>query len=93
MSFIPMQKLKGRSLIAQFVVEQRPSGAILPYSEYQYIDQWLKQTSEDDLLLILNDRLPKLYANSSNRSHPASLARIDKRVIARIQGNQKRQNF
>ena len=93
MSFIPSQNLHGRHMIAQFVLEKRAKGTVLPYSEYQYIDAWLKLGAEDDLLLILDDILPRLYANSKARAYPASLSKIDRQVQAKLKANMQRNNF
>lgn len=93
MSFIPRESLTGRNLIAQFIIESRPKGAILPYSEYQFIEQWLKIGNDNDLLLILDELLPRLYKDGKERAYPPSLARINKQVCTRLMGIQKRQNF
>ena len=93
MSFIPHQELCGRNLIAHFVIDKREKGAFLPYSEYQFIDAWLNMGTEDELLLILEELLPKLYSRSEKRSYPRSLARIDKQVQTKLHALKKRQNF
>jgi hypothetical protein len=81
MTFIPEHNLKGRHLIAQFVLHHRKRGLVLPYSEYDFIDKWLKLTaSEDQLLLLLSDIVPKFYQDRQDWTHPPSLKLIDSKV-------------
>lgn len=92
MSFIPDHSLKGRHLIAQFVLHHRKSGLMLPYNEYEYIDRWLKLTdSEDRLLLILSDIIPQFFKDRRDWSHPPSLKLIDQKVCKMLIAKNRRQ--
>ena len=89
MSYIPSSGLKGRRLIAQYIISIRQSGITLPYSEYQYIDRWLELGSEDEVLMVLDDILPPLFEKSKGR-HPPSLKFAHQQVCRRIINYKKR---
>ncbi len=85
MTLINLDDLSPRELIAQYVIECRNKGHILPYDDYQVIDAWLSQgVTADQLLLILADILPEVYEAKASRSFPPSLKRVQSRVTKRI---------
>ncbi|SME89495.1 hypothetical protein [Pseudobacteriovorax antillogorgiicola] len=90
MSYIPPDSLQGRNLIAQFVLSLRKSGFVLPYREYQYIDQWLKLGHEDEVLLVLDEVLPPLFKKAENHRHPPSLRFVHREVCQKMRGLKQR---
>lgn len=81
MSYLHVDSLSDINIITQFVVEYRGRGHFLPYDEHRFISKWLTLAGDcDSLLLILSDIVPEFYERHSSRSHPPSLARLDRKV-------------
>jgi hypothetical protein len=87
MTLMQLDSLSPQQLIAQYVIECRGQGLLLPYDEYEIIGQWLAaSTSVDELLLILSDILPGYYRSEfpEKRRRPKSLKSLHRRILKRI---------
>ncbi len=94
MSYIPSEQLQGSALIAQYVIECRAKGHFLPYDEHRIISNWLAAAEDaDTLLLILSELLPSFYAKAQSRSHPPSLARLNKKVTQILKVRRQREHL
>lgn len=88
MSHFDIDKLPPREVIAQFVLEQKNKGLVLPYSDYLIIDEWLSaaQNKTDFLLLTLEGLLPE-YFTKDGKPTPRSLSGLNRRVLKAIKEN------
>lgn len=74
-----------RDLIAQYVLECRGRGVMLPYDDYRIIDRWVELfDSPDHLLLILDEHLPSYFEKAQERSITPNLRGIDKTVTKKL---------
>jgi hypothetical protein len=88
MALVDLDKLSPAGLIAQFVVECRNAGPILPYMDYEVIDEWLTAAPDaDQLLLVLADALPEFFDPEKRRtSKPRSLKGARRKILKRLGG-------
>lgn len=55
-------------LIADFVIEERACGTILPYSDQQTIRSWVRSAANvDQLILAISDFVPQLYSRPGKK--------------------------
>lgn len=86
-----LDNLSPPELIAQYVLECRGAGALLPYDDYSIIHEWISaMPNTNQLLLILADTLPDYFAGSMGRT-PRSLKAVKKRILQKIMTAQKRE--
>lgn len=91
MSYLPVDNLSNLNLITHFIIEYRGRGHFLPYDEHRFISKWLDLAGDSDsLLLILSDIVPEFYEKHSSRSHPPSLARLDRKVTQILAAREQR---
>jgi len=83
MSIINLDGLPARELIAQYIIELKGSGHMLPYSDYEYIEIWLREVSDnsDTLLLVLSEILPDYFGEGDDKKARRSLKGVHKKVI------------
>ena len=87
MTLMQLDSLSPQQLIAQYVIECRGQGLLLPYDEYELIGQWLGAAgSVDELLLVLSDILPDHYRSDpgEHRRRPRSLKGLHRRILKRL---------
>lgn len=81
------QDILPAELIARFVLECKGQGQFLPYEDYSIINEWLNAAHNvDELLLILDDVLPKFFSPDKKRI-PHSLKGAYKKVLKKIKEN------
>ena len=82
MSLIDPSLLSPQDLVAQFIVECRGKGLMLPYQEYGLIDEWLALAEDADaLLLVLSDVLPGYFQGPKSGR---SLRGVHRLVVSRL---------
>ena len=80
-----LDNLSDAEMVAQYVLECRGSGTVLPYGDLALIRDWLEQAkSAERLLLILSDLLPEHFAKSQGRNTAPSLAAINRLVRIKL---------
>jgi hypothetical protein len=86
MSLIDLDSLPPADLIAQYILELKGSGNILPYTDYECIGAWLKELSNDSdqLLLILSEILPNYFSPEKPNNKRRNLKGVDKSVFKAI---------
>ena len=76
--------LSAPELIAQFVLECRRVGTILPYDDYVLIGEWsAAMPNTDQLLLILADFLPSYFLAAKGKN-PRSLKAAHRQILRKI---------
>jgi hypothetical protein len=87
-ALVDLDKLSPVALIAQFVLEHRGEGQVLPYTDYAIIEEWVAASaSPDDLLVILSDLLPAHFSPEQRRgSKPRSLKALRRKVLKKVGG-------
>lgn len=81
MSLVDFDNIQDQHLIVQYVIECRKVGHFLPYDDYQIIQSWLKICVDpDQLLLTLEEHLPKYFAKFKNKPFIPSLRGIDSKI-------------
>ena len=79
-----LEGLSSPELIAQFVLECRGTGAILPYGDYDVIQEWVSaMPNVEHLILLLADTLPPYFASAKGKT-PRGLKGARKKILAKI---------
>ncbi|MEZ4741325.1 MAG: hypothetical protein R3B45_02575 [Bdellovibrionota bacterium] len=79
---LDLESLSPHELIAQYVIEVKGVGHMLPYSEYNLIELWLRELADADLLLlVLSEILPAYFENARRSGRTLSLKGIHKKVM------------
>lgn len=88
MALVDLDKLSPAALIAQFVVQCRDAGPVLPYTDYEVIDEWIAAERDiDQLLLVLGDVLPAYFDPAARSTRkPRSLKGARRQVMKRLRG-------
>ncbi len=77
--------LSSSELVAQYVLECKGQGQFLPYSDYEIIKEWVTcSTDIDDLLLILDEILPRFFDPSKEKVPHRSLRGARKVVLKKL---------
>lgn len=85
-----LENLSSPELIAQFVLECRGTGTVLPYDDYSIIQEWMAiLPNTEHLLLILADVLPTYFAGKAGKT-PRGLKGARRRILQKISTVQKR---
>lgn len=86
MSIFDLDQLSKSETIAQYIIELREKGHMLPYDDYKIIKSWMDAIKHDDenLLIILSDILPLFYENRKSSGPPPSLKSINRKVLKNI---------
>jgi hypothetical protein len=90
MTIINLDELAPQALVAQLVVELRGGAAVLPYADYEVIDDWLESSpSIDMLLMVLAEELPAWFAKKPDRPSQ-SIRGVRRRVLKILKEHQLR---
>lgn len=74
-------ELSALQLITELVLAHRNRGSFLSHHDYRTLQKWLTHCADVDfLMLLLSDKLPKLFA----KNPLSSLTAIDKTVMRSI---------
>ena len=86
MALVDLDKLSPAGLIAQYVIECRNVAPVLPYTDYEVIDEWLAAAGNpDQLLLVLSDVLPDYFDPAQRKTaKPRSLKGARRMVLKRL---------
>ena len=86
MTQIDLDRLTPGGLIAQYVLECRGEGHVLPYADYEVIADWLAAASDpDQLLVVLSDVLPAFFdPTARTTAKPRSLRSLRRRVLKKL---------
>jgi hypothetical protein len=81
-----IEDMSPREMIAQYVIEVRARGLLLPYNEYGLIERWLELAHNDveRLLLVLSEVLPDYYQPDINKGRAKGLMGVDKKIIQQL---------
>jgi hypothetical protein len=79
-------EMNPREFIAQYVIEVRARGVLLPYNEYGLIERWLElaQHDVDKLLLLLSEILPTYFQPDAHNGRVKGLTGIDKKITQQL---------
>ena len=83
MTIVNLDELAPQALVAQLVVELRGGAAVLPYADYEVIEEWISLSPSIDLLLmVLSEELPGWFSKKPDR--PSQSIRGVRRRILKI---------
>ena len=80
-----------KTIITDYIIENRGQGHFLPYDDYDVIDSWLVESNHntEQLLLILSEIIPNFFLSYSKSNKPPSLKKIEKKILKKIRESKK----